>query len=98
MNSTITFNDVALFNMAVDVLALDAVEYEVDADNLSIHTNDADTVSIILESEGISMFDVEAGIEESDEYNDSMDGDFDSAMASAGLGTDESYGDYGSDD
>jgi len=27
--------------------------------------------------------------------DDSMDGDFDSAMASAGLGTDEDYGDYG---
>ena len=25
-------------------------------------------------------------------YNDSMDGDFDSAMASAGFGTDEDYG------
>ena len=29
------------------------------------------------------------------EYNDSMDGDFDSAMASAGMGTDEDYGSYG---
>jgi hypothetical protein len=28
------------------------------------------------------------------EYNDSMDGDHDSAMASAGWGTDESYGCY----
>jgi hypothetical protein len=28
-------------------------------------------------------------------YDDSMDGDFDSAMASAGLGTDEDYGYYG---
>ena len=29
------------------------------------------------------------------EYNESMDGDFDSAMASSGMGTDEDYGDYG---
>ena len=29
------------------------------------------------------------------EYDDSMDGDFDSAMASAGYGTDEDYGYYG---
>lgn len=29
------------------------------------------------------------------EYDDSMDGDFDSAMASAGFGTDEDYGYYG---
>lgn len=31
---------------------------------------------------------------ESEEYDDSMDGDFDSAMASAGYGTDEDYGYY----
>ena len=38
--------------------------------------------------------------EEEDDYednepNESMDGDFDSGMASAGFGTDESYGYYG---
>jgi len=32
-----------------------------------------------------------------DDYDDSMDGDFDSAMASAGFGTDEDYGCYGGD-
>lgn len=31
---------------------------------------------------------------EDDYYDDSMDGDFDSAMASAGFGTDEDYGLY----
>lgn len=30
-----------------------------------------------------------------DDYNDDMDGDHDSAMASAGMGTDEDYGYYG---
>ena len=29
------------------------------------------------------------------EYNESMDGDFDSAMTSSGMGTDEDYGSYG---
>lgn len=29
------------------------------------------------------------------DIDESMDGDFDSAMASAGYGTDEDYGDYG---
>jgi len=29
------------------------------------------------------------------DYDDGMDGDFDSAMASAGFGTDEDYGYYG---
>jgi hypothetical protein len=31
------------------------------------------------------------------DYADSMDGDFDTAMASAGYGTDEDYGYYGDD-
>lgn len=33
-----------------------------------------------------------------DMYDDSMDGDFDSAMRDAGFGTDEDYGHYGEDD
>ncbi len=39
-----------------------------------------------------------AASEMADQYDDSMDGDFDSAMASAGHGTDEDYGCYGGDD
>lgn len=39
------------------------------------------------------------GMDESDsECDDSMDGDFDSAMTSAGQGTDEDYGYYGDDE
>ena len=33
-----------------------------------------------------------------DDYDDSMDGDHASGLASAGWGTDEDYGDYGDDD
>ena len=33
--------------------------------------------------------------EDNYDYDDSMDGDHDSAMASAGFGTDEDYGYYG---
>lgn len=33
-----------------------------------------------------------------DDVNESMDGDFDSAMTSAGFGTDEDYGYYGEQD
>jgi hypothetical protein len=33
-----------------------------------------------------------------DDYDDSMDGDHESALASAGWGEDESYGYYGEDD
>ena len=32
-----------------------------------------------------------------DSYDDSMDGDWDSAMRDAGFGTDEDYGYYGED-
>jgi hypothetical protein len=31
------------------------------------------------------------------QYNESLDGDFDSGMASAGFGTDEDYGYFGDD-
>ena len=45
------------------------------------------------------MIDVESFGEmiEDDYYDDSMDGDFDSAMRDAGFGTDEDYGYYGED-
>jgi len=45
------------------------------------------------------MIDVESFGEmiEDDYYNDSMDGDFDTAMRDAGFGTDEDYGYYGED-
>lgn len=36
--------------------------------------------------------------EEEEDIDDSMDGDHDSAMASAGFGTDEDYGYYGPED
>ena len=56
----------------------------------------------IAEKFNIPVWDVEMIFEEmmdqmSETYNESMDGDFDSAMASAGYGTDESYGYYGED-
>jgi hypothetical protein len=37
-------------------------------------------------------------LEEEEYYDDSMDGDHDSAMTSAGWGTDEDYGYFGSDE
>ena len=41
------------------------------------------------------IYDYMIDMETEMEYNDSMDGDFDSAMASAGFGTDEDYGYFG---
>lgn len=51
--------------------------------------------SVIAEALGVSVDIVEQfrqECDESDDYDDSMDGDFDSALASAGFGTDEDYG------
>lgn len=42
--------------------------------------------------------DVDDMPDEDDFYDDSMDGDHDSAMESAGFGTDEDYGYYGDED
>jgi hypothetical protein len=36
--------------------------------------------------------------DDADHYDDSMDGDFDSAMRDAGFGTDEDYGYFGGED
>jgi len=47
-------------------------------------------------SEDISADDIENGWDE--DYDDSMDGDHDSAMTSCGWGTDEDYGHFGEND
>lgn len=54
----------------------------------------------IAEMFNLTVTDVELIFEDymdqlADYYDDSMDGDFDSSMASAGYGTDEDYGCYG---
>ena len=41
---------------------------------------------------------VDAQTDDDSHYDESMDGDFDSAMASAGFGTDEDYGYYGEEE
>ncbi len=53
-----------------------------------------DEIAIRLKVDLGSVAEVVKDYEE-DNYDDSMDGDFDSAMASAGFGTDEDYGYYG---
>ena len=53
--------------------------------------------SVIAEDLGISVDIVDQFRQELDDienYDDSMDGDFDSALASAGFGTDEDYAGY----
>ena len=55
--------------------------------------NDIDDGMIDVRSFGEMIED----IHEDDYYDDSMDGDFDTAMRDAGFGTDEDYGYYGED-
>jgi len=55
--------------------------------------NDIDDGMIDVESFGEMIED----FHEDDYYDDSMDGDFDTAMRDAGFGTDEDYGYYGED-
>jgi len=58
---------------------------------------DGATPEQIASAVNMSVEAVEQYINELDnaDYDESMDGDFDSAMASAGFGTDEDYGYYG---
>ena len=62
---------------------------ELHEDGLSL-----DEIAIRLKVDLGSVAEVIKDYEE-DNYDDSMDGDHDSAMASAGFGTDEDYGYYG---
>ena len=62
-----------------------------DKEILEILDFKAKDESCILLAESKKIY---VGYEE-DNYDDSMDGDHDSAMASAGFGTDEDYGYYG---
>lgn len=62
-------------------------EDEIDSDLQEIRDAQDDMVEIIEEDDYVW----------DDSYDDSMDGDFDSAMRDAGHGTDEDYGHYGED-
>jgi len=49
------------------------------------------------EVEDYNDYYIEENSVDDDDYDDSMDGDHDSAMRDAGFGTDENYGYYGED-
>lgn len=60
----------------------------------------SDMVEVFTREDGsqyVLITDCPGSLWDEDGYDDSMDGDHDSAMASAGFGTDEDYG-YASDD
>ena len=93
MNSTITFADKGLFDIAVTTLEMDATPaYELDTDNLTVYTNDLDGVVDILHDNGILNFHCHReDAEPFDGFRTDAEADAD-ALASAGFGTDEDYG------
>lgn len=63
-----------------------------DIMDLAFDGVEADEIAVILGITVDQVLDAIEGYVEADSYDDSMDGDFDSAMASAGYGMDEDYG------
>ena len=71
-----------------------ALSFNEIAEKYNVPFNWVNQLAIEMAAED-EYFDQLAGEDFADGYDDSMDGDFDSAMASAGHGTDEDYGYYG---
>lgn len=92
MNNTIYFSDESVFESAINVLALEASpEYFGDDDNFTITSKEIDVIIDLLRTNNVTDFSTEY----QNDAHESMDGDFDSGMASAGFGTDEDYGYFG---
>jgi hypothetical protein len=79
----------AIKNRVTDIVSMICEGY--DAREVATYFGETiETVERIAADYGIPLDGYPA-----EDYDDSMDGDFDSAMASAGFGTDEDYGYYG---
>ena len=79
-------------NDALDLVEQLAVEWSDDFDLLEIVCTEYNAMGQIVSCEQIQEFEDDS-VE--NDINESMDGDFDSAMTSAGFGTDEDYGYFG---
>lgn len=93
MNSAIIFTEKEMFLCAVTALELDATPvYDLDVDNLSIHSDDIDGVVDVLHNNGFYNFSVDRGDEESreDNFRDDVEADAD-ALRSAGFDDEENY-------
>ena len=80
----------AFKDMLIDIqesIERGTMTYQQIADMYGIPVKDV----ILIAEELMDQFD-------DSQFDDSMDGDFDSAMASAGMGTDEDYGYFGMED
>jgi len=76
-------------------------ENSYEDDEMFTEPNDSDVPFVEYLYDDYNDFHEEDENEENDvwadDYDDSMDGDFDSSMRDAGFGTDEDYGYYGED-
>lgn len=79
-------------NEALDLVEQLALDWSDDFDLLEIVCTEYDAMGQIVSCEQIQEFEDDS-VE--NDINESMDGDFDSAMTSAGFGTDEDYGYFG---
>ena len=93
MNSSITFADKGLFDIALTTMELDATPvYDVDGDNLTIYSDDIDGVIDVLHDVCIINFKCQRDDDEpSDGFLNDAEADAD-VLKSAGWGTDEDYG------
>jgi len=98
MNSSITFSDSVLFDMALTTLELDATPvYDIDPSTLTVYSDDIDGVIDVLHNGGIFNFKCHRDdAEPSDGFLSDAEADAD-ALKSAGWGTDEDYDHYSYD-
>ena len=79
-------------NDALELVEQLAVYWMDEYDLLEIVCTEYNALGEIVSCEQVQEFEDDSM---ENDMNESMDGDFDSAMTSAGLGTDEDYGYYG---
>lgn len=98
MNSSITFSDSVLFDLALTALELDATPvYDIDPSTLTVYSDDIDGVIDVLHDGGIFSFKCHRDdAEPSDGFLSDAEADAD-AFKSAGWGTDEDYEHYSYD-
>lgn len=92
MKHAIYFTDEEMFEKAINVLALhDVGNYETDDHDLTIFTENVREVMGVLSENEIEGWETDAHDDERMFPSEDMDGDFDSAMESAGHGYNEQY-------
>jgi len=85
-------------NDAIELVEQLAIDWSDNFDLLEIVCTEYNAMGQIVSCEQIQEFEDDVDVFGRNDIDESMDGDFDSAMTSAGLGTDEDYGCFGRDE